>query len=295
MLAMFSGHPALRPTAASAYLSVSHPAYSDIRSTRVMIMSERQPDAAHQPLSTDASGALTLATQAIGIASAVTLLSSIIYDWAYFRTIDGRLIQLLSINDHLTNAMEWLPLTAAMNIPVFYLNYKAKMASYIERPVLFLHGNTKSGWITYGLSLLAGVASFAFLLPAAEWVDLTLLSLGLTPLFAVGMHRLGIASGIRKIAVFALWSCSLFLVLGNERAVQDLEVRIGPSRIALVHGADIDNVAILRELEKGILIRRVTDNHISFLPWAVVKAVDVGAEDTVLQSRLCTWFHRGCV
>ncbi|MDT5029577.1 MAG: hypothetical protein QOE61_6182 [Micromonosporaceae bacterium] len=62
-----------------------------------------------------------MATQVVGAITALTLLSSIIYDWAYFQTIDRRLIQLLSINDHITNALEWLPLVTAINLPILFL------------------------------------------------------------------------------------------------------------------------------------------------------------------------------
>jgi hypothetical protein len=70
-------------------------------------------------------------------------------------------------------------------------------------------------------------------------------------------------------------------------------------KVAETVTGDIKNLAsdliptdrmVLQQIANGL----VTDNHISFLPWAAAKAVDVGPEDAVLQPRICIWFHRLC-
>jgi hypothetical protein len=159
-----------------------------------------------------------MATQVVGAITALTLLSSIIYDWAYFQTIDRRLIQLLSINDHITNALEWLPLVTAINLPILFLGYHVSLGRYIDRSAEYIKMNDKYGWLTYSFCFFICFVLIFLLLPPSEWGwYFLLLSMGAGPLLMVAMHYSRIPSSLMRIFGNFLTFCTFLCTLATEK------------------------------------------------------------------------------
>src|SRR5258708_37319926 len=51
-----------------------------------------------------------------------TIVLSVVYDWAYFAVVDPSAIQLMSISDHVSSAMQWLPLSVIVYFASLFLN-----------------------------------------------------------------------------------------------------------------------------------------------------------------------------
>jgi hypothetical protein len=59
--------------------------------------------------------ALKLVPLVLGLLAPTTLVCSMVYNWAFFETVDPTGLQLLTLSDHVVTALEWVPFVVASN------------------------------------------------------------------------------------------------------------------------------------------------------------------------------------
>ena len=117
-------------------------------------------------------------TQIVSVVSGATVLAAVLYDWAYFRVVRPNLIQLLSLRDHVTNALEWLPLSVTVGLLGFIWGLVERRAydpamttTAAERRVVWINSG-----ILYALLLLL-IGLVIFLDSPGAWGSVVLIAL----------------------------------------------------------------------------------------------------------------------
>lgn len=235
---------------------------------------------------------LVLMGQVAGAVASGTLLASVLYDWAYFRVFYPHLTQFLSLNDHITNALEWLPL-AALSAGAG-LVWGALQTSYWPPPE---SASATFKWVVvlpnWGLAILASL--LLLLLTTPENLGSVLLTLWAIafPITSWVVRRL-VPHSLSRSLSGGLFLSVFVLCLGSSAGVGDLISDVGTSRVVLTSGSEIDKVRVIRSIERGLLIRQVEDNQVMFLPWKAVEKIYVVKVSLEPRTRECLWFGWRC-
>jgi hypothetical protein len=95
--------------------------------------------------------------------------------------------------------------------------------------------------------------------------------------------------------VIVLWIAFFFcfsaLVQGNQRAYADFTTKTGDTTVDLKDGGTIKDAVLLRHLDRGLLLRRVTDNEVFFVRWEEVRRLAAELIPVEQRDRVCVWFN----
>jgi hypothetical protein len=99
------------------------------------------------------------------------------------------------------------------------------------------------------------------------------LTLGLAPSLYFGSR-----GGVKTAVIWlSITSCGFVvvipLVFGNAKAYRAMAQEIGHSTVELRDGPAVEDAVIVRQIERGIIVRRTKDEVLSFVPWTDVKRI----------------------
>jgi uncharacterized membrane protein SirB2 len=224
-----------------------------------------------------ASTPLDDAPKFIAILSFSALVLSAVHEWAYFQVLGLQFLTISSPLDYLSSALIWLPLALAVLVAFAILNIAVRRIR---------GGSNKThGAIFFWLAIsIFVVALIGRLWMAGEGVVVILcLMLGFIVLYKSSDMERSITK--RSYLFFATMMILIAYVIGLNDAWRD-QGKHGPfGRLKLFSPTDRQNVLslkgnasareviVLRNLERGILIRDVNSNVIGFYPWAEVSAI----------------------
>ncbi len=224
---------------------------------------------------TSASGALDLIerlSRVVALASAVTVVASVFYDWAYFGVGAPSAMQLLTIGDHVSGALQWLPLTAltyALNITFYSLSPRASAPKTTPKT-----SARKTSWAARNfwrmvLAFILALSLVAYLFSAlAVWSPV--LGLGLVA-WIIFVYRAGLQKGMRDHLTTSLLLGGLIVLVslerGNDAGVTAFGTTKADTELVTRDGTQIDQAVVIRQMEKGVLVRNVVTNRLTFAPW----------------------------
>jgi hypothetical protein len=224
----------------------------------------------------------------VAVVSTAALSLSIVYDWAFFHVIDPALLPLLTLQDHLAGAVEWLPLTVLAYLTALLVD-------------VYTHGTLSQvrirTWKSLRWSAIGGVALIVIHVLTEDWRSpqgyawpllmiwpwLYAVTLGRTPFFQQNLD-----------AMVALSVVVFFTVIAaTNGAASAYEVRRGftPLSTLRTEKGVATQVRVLRNVASGVIyLDEAGGAH--FRPWADVQDIEtpvgkMGAKPSLV----CRWTH----
>lgn len=223
--------------------------------------------------------------QVVTVVTGLTVVLSLLYDWAYFSVVSPSSIQLLSIQDHISGAFEWIP----AGIFPYALNSFFYAMAPSGRSVNWTELKRYSLFRTLYFYLLWLLLAFSWLFTgSSDWffVSAILFFLILFNIVQTGARE-NWADRTKTFLIISAFAVTYALGQGNHQGLQDAERTLPNTLVITKDGSRIKNTVLLRQLDKGILLRTIDDNRIVFLQWDSVSRV-IGASQVVqTHFRIC--------
>jgi 4-amino-4-deoxy-L-arabinose transferase-like glycosyltransferase len=226
----------------------------------------------------------------LGAVTVALLLMSVVHEYGYFWPIGRHFQTFVTTSDYFANAVVWLP--AMLFVLYFYLDWDVLFG----RARLHLIGRGLKGLILFLLMIVGPLVIF-FYSPASP-----------TPYALVAIY-FWLAYGIRSLpwadtqsdtlrqARRALVIAPVVLLLlfawGWESGTDALRRVYDVYAIQTKQGELLHRV-LLRNLEKGLLVRNVVDNRIEFMKWDDIVRVSKIGERQSYEALSCLWFKIMC-
>lgn len=258
-------------------------------------------------------GLLEKVPHATAAISGTTIAVSVIYNWAYFRVLNSRAFELMTLSDHVSSALVWLPVATGTFFISFFAGIisgavssrlRAQTKGEIDSKTQELRPHRKNLWRrAFKISLIglaiAALTQIGVPKPNPLWssgaIFVTAMCVAAaTTVLDDSELRIRIGSGlpIALMAVSLLATAAILYGVGDASA--DLRRTDGESRITLVDHSSVMNAIILRDMERGILYRTMHDHGIFFVPWRDIASIQAPVETPAGASPLCRWFPTFC-
>lgn len=214
----------------------------------------------------------------IALMTVVLISCSAIYNWTFFLYFDPKFMSLLTISDYLAGSIWWLPI-AILSVPAYIsLPYFMKKAAF--RTKLAKKSNSKPhiyiriyNFISKHFLFYLVIITFLFVLlfiPLKFGIPFILISIISSKILVLLLIGLPKKPELRQfIILFPAVSCSfimLFLasVVGIVHAFGVIFQIESPQKIVTKNGL-IENVIVMRNVEKGIIVNLRSNNSVIFL------------------------------
>lgn len=228
-------------------------------------------------------------SQAAAAVSSLTVVSAVFYNWAYFSTVAPRVGQLLTISDQVSSALQWLPASIISYCVGLILNFGVMGRILGGRPLRHYGPRTivhitvaisiTLAYFTSGPSNWDGVIATSFM-----WVFYML---------TVTMNQAWLTQ-LRIFLIIAAMLMFISLSRGNANGLADLGSKTSDATLVTKEGPQIAPALVLREIEKGVLLRTIKDNKITFVPWEDVRELIVSPSQINRHTRMCIYFNMFC-
>jgi hypothetical protein len=222
--------------------------------------------------------------------TALALLLSVTHDIGYFYVVGYKWLTIQTAGDYLSSAIGWLPFTLLSCFVGSIVGYGLTRLrpSRAKRPA------STTLVVVVGLALLAFVYFFSYPQPeplisimiGGAWIVIA--SAMLPP---VNEQTRKFAGSIIVITIGPTIA-ALFYALGVLDGYDDVSGKLDRYVVEIRQRSDIHEVTVLRELERGILIRDRQTNY--FFRWEDVASVSVVVATPDLTSRACRLSARLC-
>lgn len=248
-------------------------------------------------------------TEMSALVSGLTLVFSIVYEWAYMQVLGFDLSGAVTISDYFKFALGWLP---TMLLIYLLLAMNEFLTQGIERgltaqEIIASSPNParterfrRSPIIFFVAVSLLGASFQLIFSPYRSYFFMGVLVISLWGVFASRVSRI---PRIRER--YSDFLCSLFVVvpimvattltLGATEAERDLIEVVGSYEAIFSGGERVSNVQVLRILDQGVLLRKPSDGTIAFRVWSELSELNkqqVSVKET--KSIACYVFDWAC-
>lgn len=246
-------------------------------------------------------------TQFISVGGTACLIFSVLYDFAYFGIVDRGFFSALSLGDHLTSALDRIPLSLGVFIvgilfSIFLTPTKVPEGTDLGAkgmPVLFENNAVgivinRWHWITVIFVFFVGLLGFVFSpFPySALLVVVFILWNNFSSLVTFRLRRWGggkIAPYFHFSGMFAI----LALFLGVQNGYSDLAKTKGEFSIWLSNNTQLSDVIILKQGQFGTILRVPASNLNMQLRWDQIRYIEK-ITPVERRSNGCRWFGTFC-
>lgn len=233
-------------------------------------------------------------SEAAAAITGITVMMSVLYNWSYFEVAYPAGMQLLTISDHVSSALTWLPgailtylVGAALNTIIRVDVFPRRDAPTL-RPRVFVWAEN-----FFWAALLAVPVLLAQ--PTDWWGCTAVAGLVWLRFVLLLIARRGWKGLMPVLLLIALpWLISASLIAGDRAALADFSATKGNATILLTDGASFDDDLVLRQLEKGVLVRNLRNDNVSFFRWEVVQQLTTHEGQIDHRWRSCIWFGLFC-
>lgn len=251
---------------------------------------------------------LDLTAKLVGLAASISVAASLIFDWGFFFALNLSFLEVPSgLSDHVRSALIWFPkvVTAFGGYFVFeMLTRRIEQGMREEEIIKSSSDPERTARLRDGPYKLIAYSS-AFLVVA--YVLVGDIFLGMLPFSLIVLWFIfsGWAQShpriierrpryLRLVAHFlppiAIW---LFFA-GYSDAVRMFQSTAPSSQITLTNATSPEPATLLRQLDRGILIKE-PDNTISFRPWSEIRKVETAGKYVPSKGVLCSWLGLACI
>ncbi|MGX9431600.1 MULTISPECIES: hypothetical protein [Bradyrhizobium] len=229
----------------------------------------------------------------LGAATLVLLLFSVTHEFGYFLVIGASFQTFASTSDYFANATQWIPSTAI--IMYVWLDWRAILGKRVFAPPISKHWRT---WVIPGFFAAGLVTTFFF---SSELVSIAVFFPLLYVWLVYGARLLPFEDRTEPVFQQARAALSVIPVvamaaffIGIERGKSALRQTTGPYAISMKNGEQRNRV-LLRNFERGMLVRNVADQRIEFIRWDQIDEVSrFAAAKPADVSTACSWLRLNC-
>ena len=228
----------------------------------------------------------------ISVGAALAVLSSVIYNWAYFYTIGFSENELITLSDIVASSIGWVPPVATALCAGFFLSALGLPPDkYLKR------GATRSDYIMVGLGLITALTQGLFV-PSYDWPN-AIAGLLLAWTFGfpmLDMRPITFRYGTKAaLVVFTLpLMLGIALIAGGTAAVDAMKETTFKSDLVFRGHQKEVGATIFRYLDRGVLYRRSSDGQLVFTLWGEIAGIKKSSRHLDERSRVCSWFGAGC-
>jgi len=215
--------------------------------------------------------------------AAIATLASVLYNWAYFYVLGYFRADFVTLNDAITSALTWIPPTGFLMLLGGYHGTFGLFEKAILKP-------TRSSFVRWAESFLilfaAGLyALFGFKVAGLAVTIATLAAMSMAHNINFEQANISYGPRIQMALLFAPLVIGFSVADGmrdgyTARASTQFDTRITTSD-------GINEVALFRYFERGVLYRRKDDRRIVFSPWEKVRQVSNQDSPDGMRSIIC--------
>ncbi|MDP3075815.1 hypothetical protein [Bradyrhizobium sp.] len=227
----------------------------------------------------------------IGAATLALLLFAVCHEYGYFSVIGSQFQTFISTSDYFTNATQWIVFALWMGLT--WVNWRG-----IDDPNYYPPLSMGwQGWILPGLFVFLLLLEFftgsgfnfvpVFFLLLYLW-----LSFGTKLVPFAGSDDKNLRTIRRSIIAVPILVVVAFFV-GQMKGNTALSTVEEPYKIKIKGGEERQRI-LLRNLDKGLLVRSPTHERIEFIRWDQIEEVTKPSHTTRLESYSCRWLNVWC-
>lgn len=243
----------------------------------------------------------------IGAVTAIIFALSVLFDWGYFEAFGLSFINVpTTISDHVRDALLWIPgmLTTLFVYTLFELMGRRVKQELAEggpnNQLKDIKPMPRLGQTLYKLfvAIAIGIVGLHYFFGDAFARAMTIAA----PFMMYEIIRWSFAHKRiadrtspmlrRAIACIIVLSCFMYFQ-GYAKGIDQLS-EAPVSSLLLSDSNESISVLILREMEKGILVKDSSDRTI-FYRWDVVKSLSTPTISRTKRNRICNWFDIFCM
>lgn len=223
-----------------------------------------------------------------GSASAITVAISLAHETGYFYVVGSKFITFYSIEDYITSSIEWLPaalISFFIGVSIQFIltgleggKSHREIANKSQYPRAMYLFRASADWsliaLAVGIALTA--ASFSNIYTLYAMIFIAIWSISQIYLFKTGYLQSKFSRTQALTFLGAPLLLSLIFGVGALRGEKALSSTDSFDRIIFKNGDVIDNVAVLRNLEKGVLLKN--NKYIQYYKSDEIKGIVIGPE-----------------
>lgn len=244
----------------------------------------------------------------VGLAASISLAASLIFDWGFYSALNLSFLEIPSeLSDHVRSALIWFPkvVLAFGGIFVFEMLTRRieqgmteeeiiKSSSNPERTKRLRDGPYKMITYTSVFVVIAYVLMGDIFLSALPFG--LIISWFLFSAWAQSHPRIIERRPLHlRLAAHFLPPIAIWLFFsGYSDAVRMFQSTTPSSQLTLVSATSLEPVTLLRQLDRGLLIKEA-NNTVSFRPWSEIKKVETPGRYVPSKGILCSWFSVACI
>jgi hypothetical protein len=231
----------------------------------------------------------------------VAIIGSVLFNFSYFGVIGEKMFTLMSFSDYVVSMLAALPSTVIGLVIGSVAGDRISSVLNVSRDDNSPKAEKRRSRASFIASLAFGLVVGIFLGSLTRYIlfgGVLLKLLILVCGWSILLVKLGF---LRKLSIFesqTITMCVLFFsaayVLGESRGIADMTKDVGDYTIQTSSKLMIDNVIILRNMDKGILIRTPENQEKKFILWGNVRNLSVSKNPPQNTNRMCQWFELFC-
>lgn len=251
---------------------------------------------------------LDLATKAIAVAASLSLAASLLFDWGFYSALNLSFLEIPSVfSDHVRSGLLWFPkvLTSFGAFFVYEMLSQRIEKGMTEEELIQSSANPERmrrfrnspqklfaylsvliviGYILAGDVFLSGlpVGLCVVWMTFSVWVQ--------SPTRIVVRRPLALRLAIHLLPPIAIW----LYFAGYSEAVRLYQPSTAISHLTITGTAMPESVVLLRQLDKGLLVKE-SNESVGFRPWSEVKKIETPGKYVPARGIACGWFGVACL
>jgi hypothetical protein len=227
----------------------------------------------------------------VGAATLALLLFAVCHEYGYFSVIGSQFQTFVSTTDYFTNATQWIVFAVWMGFS--WVNWRG-----IEDPDYYPSFSMGwKGWILPGIFVLLFVFEF-FTGSGFNNVPIFFFLLYLWLTFGTKIVPFAGSADenqrtIRKSLIIAPILIVVAFIVGQMKGTTALTTVDDPFKIKIKGGEDRQRI-LLRNLDKGLLVRSPAHERIEFIRWDQIEEITKASPAVRLESYSCRFFAVWC-
>ncbi len=250
---------------------------------------------------------LELAAKAAAVTASLSLAASLVFDWGFYSALNLSFLEVPSVfSDHVRSGLLWLPkVVTSFGVILIFEMLSQRIEKGMSEEEL-IQSSPNPEWtrrfraspqkVLVYLSLLIVIvyiiAGDYFLggLPVGlcvVWVTFSVWAQ--SPSRIVERRPIVIRLAIHLLPPIAVW----LYFYGYSEAVRLYQPGTPLSHLTISGESEPESVVLLRQLDKGLLIKEA-NNSVGFRPWIEVKKIETPGKYIPTRGVICSQFGVGC-
>jgi hypothetical protein len=260
-------------------------------------MTDQPVSSSPEPITPASKSIFKQWSQVVATVSSLTVLLAVVYNWAYFKVAAPHQMELLTLSDHIAGALEWLPVIILSMGGGWSYGVLIGISRNVEaKPKLGLFNFERNTWLVFACTSVVWILVLYLIDETSSWFGTFMpgMFLWMLCIFRILDRVPHIHYQLYIVILLVPLLVAFAAVRGNIEGLSDFTSREGTTTLVIQDGDRIEHAVLLRELEKGALLRRVDTDEIAFVPWQRVSRLITAGVLVDRRRRICVYLHLFC-